>query len=146
MQILLIAAFRGGNGFLMTRREAREKALCLIYEYGYNTEKKPEEIIENAINEREESLSGFAKELFLGVCSHMAELDEKISAAAENWRIERISRVSLAVLRLCIYELIYMPETGKEISINEALELTRKYDDEKAVGFVNGVLGKIANS
>jgi N utilization substance protein B len=113
----------------MTRREAREKALCLIYEYGFNTEKKPEELIEDSIGEREESMSGFAKELFLGVCSHMAELDEKISAAAENWRIGRISRVSLSVLRLCAYGLLYMPETGREISINEALELTRKYDD-----------------
>lgn len=130
----------------MTRREAREKALCLIYEYGFNAEKTPEEIIENAINEREENLSGFAKELFLGVCSHLAELDEKIAAAAENWRIERIGKVTLAVLRLGAYELLYMPEIGMEISINEALELTKKYDEEKAVGFVNGILGKIANA
>ncbi|HOJ47306.1 MAG TPA: transcription antitermination factor NusB [Bacillota bacterium] len=130
----------------MTRREAREKALCLIYEYGFNAEKTPEEIIENAINEREENLSGFAKELFLGVCSHLAELDEKIAAAAENWRIERIGKVTLAVLRLGAYELLYKPEIGMEISINEALELTKKYDEEKAVGFVNGILGKIANA
>lgn len=130
----------------MTRREAREKALCLIYEYGFNAEKAPEEIIENAINVREENLSGFAKELFLGVCSHLAELDEKIAAAAENWRIERIGKVTLAVLRLGAYELLYKPEIGMEISINEALELTKKYDEEKAVGFVNGILGKIANA
>ena len=130
----------------MTRREAREKALCLIYEYGFNAEKTPEEIIENAINEREENLSGFAKELFLGVCSHLAELDEKIAAAAENWRIERIGKITLAVLRLGAYELLYKPEIGMEISINEALELTKKYDEEKAVGFVNGILGKIANA
>ncbi|HAN22038.1 MAG: transcription antitermination factor NusB [Clostridiales bacterium GWF2_36_10] len=130
----------------MTRREAREKALCLIFEYGYNTEKKPEEILDRATEEWEETLSGFAKELFLGVCEHLAELDENISEAAENWKITRISRVSLAVLRLCVYELIYMPQTGREISINEALELTRKYDDEKAVGFVNGVLGNITNA
>jgi len=129
----------------MTRREAREKALCLIYEYGYNTDKSPEEIIEQAAEEWEESPSGFAKELFFGVCNHIDELDEKIAAAAENWKIQRISRVSLAALRLCAFELIYMPETGREISINEALELTRKYDDEKAVAFVNGVIGKITN-
>jgi transcription antitermination protein NusB len=129
----------------MTRREAREKALCLIYEYSYNTEKSPEEILELASEEWEEKPSGFVKELFFGVCSHIVELDEKISVAAENWRIQRISRVSLAALRLGAFELLYMPETSREISINEALELTRKYDDEKAVAFVNGVLGKIIN-
>lgn len=130
----------------MTRREAREKALFLIFEYGYNTEKEPEELLTQAAEEWEESPSGFAKELFFGVYEHIVELDEKISEAAENWKITRISRVSLAVLRLCSFELIYMPQTGREISINEALELTRKYDDEKAVGFVNGVLGKITNT
>lgn len=129
----------------MTRREAREKALCLIYEHSYNSEKTPEEILEQASEEWEESPSGFARELFFGVCAHLTELDEKIAAAADNWKIQRISRVSLAALRICVYELLYMPETGKEISINEALELTRKYDDDKAVAFVNGVLGKITN-
>ncbi|MDD4164203.1 MAG: transcription antitermination factor NusB [Eubacteriales bacterium] len=129
----------------MTRREAREKALCLIYEYSYNPEKSPQEILEHASEEWEDKPSGFVKELFFGVCSHLDELDGMISAAAENWRIQRIGRVSLSVLRLCAFELTYMPETGREISINEALELTRKYDDEKAVSFVNGVLGKIAN-
>lgn len=129
----------------MTRREAREKALCLIYEYSFHLDKTPQDVIESAVEDREEDLSGFAKTLFLGVCEHMTELDQKIGESAENWRLGRISKISLCVLRICAYELIYMPETGKEISINEALELTRKYDDEKAVGFVNGVLAKIAN-
>jgi len=129
----------------MTRREAREKALCMIYEYSFNTDKKPENLIIEAFEFRDEKLSGFAKELFLGVCSHIPELDEKIAAAAENWRIERIQKISLSILRLCIYELLYMPQIGREISINEALELARKYDDEKAVSFINGIIGKIIN-
>ncbi|PKM62914.1 MAG: transcription antitermination factor NusB [Firmicutes bacterium HGW-Firmicutes-21] len=130
----------------MTRREARESALCLIYEYSYNNEKTPEEVYEQAVAVREEHPSAFAKQLYFGTCEHMPELDERIAVAADNWRIGRISRVSLAALRLCAFELLYMPGTEKEIAINEALELTRKYDDEKAVGFVNGVIGKIINT
>lgn len=130
----------------MTRREAREKALCLIYAYPYNTEKTPQELLQQAAEEWDEKPNKFAKELFLGVCSHVTELDAKISDAAENWRIERISKISLSVLRLCLFELLYMPEIGKEISINEALELAKKYDDEKAAKFANGIIGKIINS
>ncbi len=129
----------------MTRREAREKALCLIYEYSYNKEKAPSEVLEQARTEREDKLDAFSEQLFLGACENLTELDDKISQSADNWRIERIGRVTLCILRMCAYELLFMPETEKEIVINEALELARKYDDEKAVGFVNGVIGKIVN-
>ena len=137
---------RRRNGLYMKRREARETALCLIYEYSFNNEFTPQQVFETAMEQREEKPSAFAKQLYFGTCEHMAELDEKIATAAENWRIERISRVSLTVLRMCAFELLFMPDTEKEIVINEALELTRKYDDEKAVAFVNGVIGRIINT
>ncbi len=128
----------------MTRRESREAALCLIYEQTFSPEISTDEIIEKAREIREEKVSDFAATLFNGVCQNTQNLDLRISAAAEKWALDRISRVSLSVLRLAAYEIIYLG-TEKQIAVNEALELARKYDDEKAVSFINGVLAGIIN-
>ena len=128
----------------MTRRESREAALCLIYEHTFSPEISTDEIIEKAKEIREEKVSAFAAQLLNGVCEKKQTLDLRISAAAENWSLERNSRVSLSVLRLAAYEIIFLG-TEKQIAVNEALELVRKYDDEKSVSFVNGVLAGIIN-
>ncbi len=128
----------------MTRRESREAALCLIYEQTFSPEISTDEIIEKAKEIREEKVSEFAAKLFNGVCENKQKLDLRISAAAEKWSLDRISRVSLSVLRLAAYEILYVG-TEKQVAVNEALELARKYDDEKAVSFINGVLAGIIN-
>ena len=128
----------------MTRRESREAALCLIYEHTFSPEISTDEIIEKAKEIREEKVSAFAAQLLNGVCEKKHTIDLRISAAAENWSLDRISRVSLSVLRLAAYEIIFLG-TEKQIAVNEALELVRKYDDEKSVSFVNGVLAGIIN-
>lgn len=128
----------------MTRRESREAALCLLFEHGFSPEEAPEEIMERAKEMREEKYSAFAKSLFEGACAHEKEIDVRISAAADNWSMSRISRVSLAVLRLASFELLFGEGTDTEIIVNEAIELARRYDDDKAPAFVNGVLGRIA--
>ncbi len=127
----------------MTRTESREYALKLIFAFQADRSVCPETIMADASETLEAEPSEFAKQLFLGVCSHIDELDEKISASAIGWRTERMGRVSLAVLRLAAYEVIYMPDIGVKISVNEALELVRKYEGDKAVPFVNGVLARI---
>lgn len=132
---------KGKNG--MTRTESREYALKLIFAFQTNHGADPEQLIEDSLDTLEEAPSDFARQLFLGVCKNIDELDAKISSAAIGWRIERISRVSLAALRLAAYELTYMPDIGVKITVNEALELVRKYEGDEAVPFVNGVLAKI---
>ena len=128
----------------MTRRESREAAMCLLYEYSYNTHKTPGEIVNAAVENREEKLSGFTRELFTGACSRLPEIDTILTASADNWRLGRIARVPLAVLRLAVYELLTTGPENEKIGINEALEICRAYADEKAVAFVNGVLSKAA--
>ncbi|MGM9611208.1 MAG: transcription antitermination factor NusB [Candidatus Woodwardiibium sp.] len=130
----------------MTRRESREAAMCLLYEYSFNTHKTPGEILGGAAENREEKLSGFARELFTGACGRLPEIDAILAASAENWRLHRIARVPLAVLRLAVYELLTAGAENERIIINEALEICRTYADEKAVAFVNGVLGKAADA
>ncbi len=128
----------------MTRRESREAALCLIYEQSFSPEESVAAIIEKAKEYREEKISDFAETLVSGVAERKQNLDLRIAAAAENWDITRISRVSLSVLRLAAYEILFAG-TPKEVAVNEALELARKYDDEKSVNFINGVLAGIIN-
>lgn len=118
--------------------------MCLLYEYSYNTHKTPGEILGSAEESREEKLSGFTRELFAGTCGRLSEIDGILAASAENWRLHRIARVPLAVLRLAVYELLTTDAENEKIVINEALEICRTYADEKAVSFVNGVLGKAA--
>lgn len=129
----------------MTRRESREIAVGLLYELSFDTERDPAEVFDTAVEERlEGTVSAFAKKLFFETVSHQTELDEKISCCADNWRIDRIGKVPLAVLRLAACEIGYFEEIPVEITVNEALELTRRFDCEESVGFVNGVLGKLA--
>ena len=120
--------------------------MCLLYEYSFNTHKTPGEILGGAAENREEKLSGFARELFTGACGRLPEIDAILAASAENWRLHRIARVPLAVLRLAVYELLTAGAENERIIINEALEICRTYADEKAVAFVNGVLGAIVRS
>lgn len=128
----------------MTRRESRETAVCLIYESGFSPERTPGETVALAREEREGGVSAFAEKLFVTAEENLALLDGKISESADNWRLDRIGRVTLAILRLASCEILFFPEIPVEITVNEALEITRRFDDEKSVAFVNGVLGRLA--
>ena len=74
----------------------------------------------------------------------MGDINEKIERCTDNWRIDRIDRVSLTVLRIAACEIDYFPEIPIEITVNEALELARHFGEEESVGFIHGVLGKYA--
>lgn len=89
--------------------------------------------------EREE-LAGFAWHLVLGVWQKQAELDKIITELSQNWRIERMGRVELALLRLAVYELVFSDETPPKVIINEAIELSKQFGDDSSRGFVNGIL------
>ncbi len=131
----------------MTRRESREQAVCCLYEYGVQPEKTVAQIAQDAEEQRGEKPSGFALELLETATAHLPEIDGMISDASDNWRFGRIGKVSLAILRVAVCELCFLPErTPDEIAVNEALELARIYDTDKAVPFINGVLAKVIRS
>lgn len=130
----------------MTRRESREKAVCALYEYSVQPELTTGEIIEHAKEESGEELSAFSAEVVGKTLANLQEIDALIAGASQNWSFSRISKVTLAVLRAAVCELKFLENpTPVEIAVNEALELARLYDTDKAVGFVNGVLAKIVN-
>jgi N utilization substance protein B len=86
----------------------------------------------------------FARELVAGVQTHRPRIDELIAAAAEHWQLPRLSRVDLNVLRLATFELLARPEIPAAVTLNEAIEIARRYGSEDSSAFVNGVLDHIA--
>lgn len=138
----------------MNRREARELVLHLIFSGEY-TGNKGEELLKD-INEEnfrsledeyelyqkmpQENQEEYIQRAVTGVMEHLYELDNYIEKYAKGWNIARISRISKCILRLCMYEVLYL---GIPVgaSVNEALELAKNYDSEEAAGFVNGIMG-----
>lgn len=129
----------------MTRSDARRHAFKAMFAYESNKNTDINELWENISESVETHPSEFAGELFFGATEHLEELDAKIAAASQNRVFGRISKVALAILRLAVYEITYMPDIGVKISINEALELSHEFGDDKTANFVNGVLAGIVN-
>lgn len=127
----------------MTRRAARECTVQVLYVYDFYREEDKEKFFDFTCEQSEIESNGFAKELFVGTCNHIDEIDGKISENSRGWAISRISRVSLAVMRLCIYELMYT-DIPVSVAINEAIEIDKKFDRDDAPPFVNGVLNSVA--
>ncbi len=86
----------------------------------------------------------FIRELVQGVCGHGAELDEKISAYLRDWSLSRVAKVDVAILRLAIYELLWLRDVPESVVINEAVEMAKRFSTDKSGAFVNGVLGALS--
>ena len=127
----------------MTRREARELAFVLLFERSFSGETIAE-ILENAGEARDIIGDEFAVSLAEGAVAHTEEIDTLISEHAHNWSRDRLSRVTLAILRLAIYEMQWVEDIPVSVSINEAVELAKRYGGDTDASFINGVLGGIA--
>lgn len=88
----------------------------------------------------------FADELVRGVLEHREALDAAIADKSKNWSITRMARVDLNILRLAVFELIYRDEIPKNVTINEAIEVAKKFGTEESPSFVNGILDEIAST
>lgn len=128
----------------ISRYKMREQAFFLCFESLFS-DSDIDELADNAGDARDEFLSDYAIDCAKGVTAHREEIDEKISANLKSgWKIGRISRVSLAIMRLAIYEMLYIASIPVSVSINEAVELSKKYTVQDDTSFVNGVLGAVA--
>ena len=84
--------------------------------------------------------------LFLGVCDNLKELDGLIGKTSKNWRLQRIAKVDRCILRIAAYELLYRDDIPPKVSINEAVDLAKKFGAEESGAFINGILDKIYNT
>lgn len=128
----------------MKRREAREYAFKLVYELGVQTEKDTVSLIEDTAREQEFTPDGYIENVVQGITEKKDELDALISESAKGWKLERLSAASLAIMRLAAYEMLYVDDVPFSVAINEAIELAKTYDHEKAPKFINGTLNAIA--
>ena len=140
----------------MTRNNARELAVHLVFELSFSSQ-TADELLESAltrqtfaqIGEEEPLYAQFpnAKQreyisaLVRGVWAHGAELDGYISKYAIGWRFSRLNRVAVAIMRVAMYEILYMQDIPDAAAINAAVELTKHYEEPEVVSFVNGILG-----
>ena len=135
--------------WIVSRRLSREEAVKLLYQMSIN-KYGLEEAIENYLEQYQEDLPGldieYIKKLITGVNENITVLDEKIEKHLTGWKMSRISRINLALLRCSAYEIINDIETPAAVFINEAVEIAKKYSEDKSVAFINGVLDKIAKS
>ncbi len=128
----------------MNRTKAREYSFILLFEYKF----QPDEI-ENILKDFIEEYKPGDQEEYIqrvvgGVIENITEIDEKIAEVSESWKVERISCVSLAVLRLAVYEILFCEDIPSVVSVNEAVALAKKFDGDEAAPFINGILGKIS--
>ena len=124
----------------MTRKEAREEVFRLLFETEFRDDTDPSEIFAVAQENRELPENAYIRTAYFGVREHLGEIDEMISRHSKGWKTNRISPASRSIIRLCIYEMRYRDDIPAAVSLNEAIELVKKFDDPKARAFVNGVL------
>ena len=130
----------------MSRKLSREKAMELIFSTMLTKESYGEAIetfVDNYEGDIKEIDLEYIKEVLKGVEENKEEIDELIKNNLQKWKIDRISKVNLSILRLAIYEMNYVSDVPEKVAINEALEITKKYSDEKSGSFINGVLDKV---
>jgi len=127
----------------LKRTSKREIVFCMLYEasfFSFDTEI----VIQNAQEFREIKICEYILDTFTGTVLKKTELDKVIEKYAKGWKLSRIPRVTLAILRLAVFEMLYNDDVPESVAINEAVELAKQYDNDEAPAFVNGILGSIS--
>ena len=134
----------------MSRKAARDSAFKIIDQVPFHEDSDVKLTMENFLLSEEYALLTAKDTEYVNTCvnscyGNLDDIDSKISASLKNWTIERLSKVNLAILRLAISEMEYA-DVPYQVSINEAVELAKKYSDDEAPSFVNGVLADISQN
>ena len=128
----------------ISRYKEREQAFLICFEKLFS-DASISEISECAEESRDDNYSDFALECAKGVEDNLEEIDRIISDhLSAKWKLNRISKVSLSILRLAVYEMKYVEDIPSNVSINEAVELSKKFSGEEEYKFVNGILGAVS--
>jgi transcription antitermination protein NusB len=131
----------------MNRRQAREYALKMLFQHDFVGDRNGLECAGDQWYEQKanEDLKKFARELVSGTLKHLEEIDRVVQEAAENWKMDRMAAVDRNILRCAVYEILYKNDIPAAVTINEALEIAKKYSSQESVSFINGLLDKIAH-
>ena len=127
----------------LKRKEAREIVVGLLFETEFRADENVKEVFAVSTENREIPKDDYVERAYFGVCENREKIDELIGASANGWKTQRLTRLSRSIMRLATYEMLFENDIPHSVSINEAIELTKKFDDPKARAFVNGVLNSI---
>jgi len=130
---------------IQKRREDRQQALQLVYERMFRDDTF-EDLCTDALDARDEAISDYAEQIIKGIEDHLQEIDELIEANLKGWKLNRISKIALAAMRISVYEMKYIKSVPVSVSINEAVKMTKEFASDKDGSFVNGVLGAVAKT
>jgi N utilization substance protein B len=125
------------------RREERKQTLFLLFETVFRGDETPDYIFSLEKDERELPESEYIKAAYFGTLEHLSEIDAVITSHAKGRTAAQMTNMTRSILRLAVYEILYMPDIPAKISINEAVELSKEFEDEKIKGFINGILNSI---
>lgn len=130
----------------MKRRKAREFALQVLYQLDVRKEKPSAAILKHfwKQNECDDEVRAFAEELIKGTFRHLDRINSRIQVCAENWNLDRMATVDRNILRLGAYEILYRRDIPASVTINEAVEIAKKFGTDESGAFVNGVLDSLA--
>ena len=129
----------------LTRTEAREKIMVILYQIDFYRKEKIEYNLEDVFHENLEMDNKYVKDIVNGVLENQEKIDETITKYLDNWDLDRLGKTDRAILRLSTYEMMYY-DTPKVVVINEAIELAKKYSDDKVVKLINAVLDKVRDN
>lgn len=129
----------------LTRTEAREKIMIILYQIDFYKKENIEYNLEDVFHENLEMDNKYVKDIVNGVLENQDKIDETINKYLENWDLDRLGKTDRAILRLSTYEMMYY-DTPKVVVINEAVELAKKYSDDKVVKLINAVLDKVRDN
>lgn len=130
----------------MNRVKSREYLLQLTYQMNISKEsyiETFESFMDNEEEDKDDLDLSFIKIGLKGIQDNLQVIDNKIEEQLVNWKLNRISKVNLSILRISIYEMLFREDIPGKVSINEAIELAKKFSDEKSVSFINGVLDQV---
>ena len=133
----------------MRRREQREHVFKLMFMTEFNSEEEMTEQLSlyfEGLGELSEQDQEYMKKKYAHVKEHLEEIDAQLNSASRGWKTKRMGKVELTILRLAVYEMLYDDTIPEKVSVNEAVELAKCFGSEESGAFVNGILGKIANS
>ena len=129
----------------MSRRRAREYALQILFQIDLTASELNQKLKDDFWegSREDDNVKEFTEAIVRGTTENIAPLDDVIRKAAENWQLERMAVIDKSILRIAAYELIHMPDIPSSVTINEAIEISKKYSTEESASFINGILDRI---
>jgi N utilization substance protein B len=130
----------------MKRRKAREYALQILFQLDIRKEKPSTTIFKRFWEEHspDDEVKAFTEEIVKGAYKHREKINKQIHACAKNWSLDRMATVDRNVLRMAVYEILYRMDIPASVTINEAIEIAKKYGTDESGAFVNGILDSVA--